>query len=70
MHFTWFLSHKGENVVFRFSGGGFSVFQLAGCLTLEVQCGVDTNLTMRLFVLLLPCGFLMMLLVWVLSRSH
>lgn len=52
--------------MFRFASGSFSRFQLAGYFTIEVTllCGIGTNLTVRLFVSLLPCGFVMMLLVW------
>lgn len=52
--------------MFRFSLGGFSLFQLAGYFTIEVTLlgDIETNLKMTLFVLLLPCGFVMMLLVW------
>lgn len=41
-------------------------FSLQGCFTIEVtlQCGIETNVTMRLFVLLLPGGFVIMFLVW------
>lgn len=58
--------------MFRFASGSFSRFQLAGYFTIEVTllCGIGTNLTVRLFVSLLPCGFVMMLLVWVFLRSH